>query len=135
MTQRIICPETCSSQQSGKPIEFNVKDDFKIKYTFTNKNFNPPILIPLDTFDVTIDYFIKGRAERYTVEKKGMITKNCILYPKFSAIKSVFDNHGLKPGYLYAEFTFRYYDPEYPDRMGESIVTQFTNIILKETAY
>lgn len=134
-TQRITCDCMVPTGTTSQPLEFNVNDSLKLRYQFSNKNFNPPLMIPLDAFDVTIEYYVKGRSEKYIAYKKGRVTQNCILYPKNSVIKVILDSHGLKSGQLWATFKFSYQDPEMPDRMAESTVTKFTNIILKETSY
>jgi hypothetical protein len=134
MTQRIICGDGCCSCSDPQLIEFNVTDNFKLVYKFTDNRYDPPMLIPLDSFDLTIRYYIEGREEEYIVSKAGMVAKNCIIYPERSIIKSIFSGTGLKSGKLYADYTFKYYDPELPDRMGNSsIIGKFTNIILKDS--
>lgn len=136
-TQRISCDcnHQCNNSNTIDPYEFYVGDSFKIRYKFVNNNFSPSILIPLDSFDVTITYYIKGNESTTFIAKKvGRITDNCLIYPDHSIIKVIFDNYTLPAGYLYADFNFTYYDPEMGDHLAESTKTQFTNIVLKDTA-
>lgn len=130
MIERVIVGNNCNCGDK-KNLEFTLGSTFKIVYSFSNKNFNPPIKIPLSSFDVTINYYIDGYSNSvFTASKAGSITNNCILLPQLSAIKVIFDNYDFNPGYLYANFTFKYYDPELADRMAESIVNKYTGIKL-----
>lgn len=135
-TERVTC-ECYDGQapRSSEPFRFNVNDSLKLNYQFINRNYRPALYIPLDSFDLEITYYIKGRPETYSVTKKGRQSSNCILIPKKSIIKAILDNHGLKAGYLYADFKFYYMDLDMHDRTAESIVTKFTNIILEDISY
>lgn len=136
MSQRITCPRSCNDSALTVPSTvYNLRDDFKIEYNFVNSNYTPALKIPLESFDLTITYYIKGREERYIVEKLGMHTTNCVVYPDRGILKAIFKDHGLKPGYLYAELEFTYFDPESFDRTRREVVSQYTGIILKESEY
>jgi hypothetical protein len=130
MIERVIVGDNCNCNKTND-LEFTLGSTFKIVYTFSNKNFNPPLMIPLNSFDMTINYYIKGYPnDRFIVKKSGSITQNCILLPEKSSIKVIFDNYKFNTGYLYADFDFMYYDPELEDRMADTKVTRYTGIKL-----
>lgn len=135
-TERVTCE--CSGgyvPKSSEPFRFNINESIKLNYQFLNHNYRPALYIPLDTFDLEITYYTKGRPETFTVSKRGRQSSNCILIPHKSIIKAILSNHGLKAGYLYADFKFHYMDLDMPDRTAESTVTKFTNIILEDISY
>ena len=132
MVERITCTDLqdqCNCNREGF-IELNVQDSFKLTYQFINNNFKPALRIPLDTFDLQIDYYIKDRKEVYTVIKEGLEGINCVMYPEKSIIKAIFNDHGLKAGHLYADFTFKYFDYEIQDKVATAHYTKDTKIIL-----
>lgn len=123
-------PTACQSA-----INLNVDDDFKLVYQFTDSRFSPPILIPLDSFDLQIDYYIKGKPEHYVAVMKRGVCVNCVAIPETSTLKVIFDNHNLKTGNLYAKFTFSFPDPDFPDRYGDVVKIEYTNIVLTDNIY
>lgn len=132
MIEKIICncnSTPCDGNQSSE-LEFKLNEDFKLDYQFLDSRFCPPMLIPLDSFDLDIEYYIKDREEVYLVTKTGSEVTNCILYPGNSVIKVIMSNHGLKAGYLWSRFTFKFPDQEYPNGYGRVVVDQSTGIKL-----
>lgn len=122
------------SDESGR-IVFYTTDDFKLVYQFVDSRFQPPVLIPLDCFELSIKYFVKGRPEIYQVVKRGINLVNCVIIEEDSVIKAILDNHGLHAGHLFAEFTFKFPDPDFPDRFGTSVCLEDTGITLINDQY
>lgn len=119
-----------SSKQDSNRIQLNVFDDFKLLFSFSDTRTTPPSLIPMDIFDLTIEFYTLGHNEIYKVVKRGMNFVNCLVDCRTSTLKAIFDNHGLKSGQLYGKFTFQFPDPEFPDGYGRTIVIQDMGITL-----
>jgi len=130
MVENIICCCNGKSPSGATPIEFNVGDSFILGYQFVDQRFNPPILIPLDAFDVTFEYFIKGREETYVASKTGSLLVNCSIIPQASVIRVPFGNYNLKSGYLYGRYTFKVFDPSFPSGYKISSTEVYTGIKL-----
>ena len=130
MSQKIIL-ESCCCKSDSDDIKLKVGDTFKLVYSFKNSNFTPELKIPMNSFDVEIDYYILGKeSTKYTVKKLGGRTVNCVVDSVNCSLKAILDNYELESGKLYADFKFHYYDPDLEDRKSTSKVTQYTGIIL-----
>lgn len=126
---------TYPSSEVGDRLNLNIGSDFKLVYQFTDSRYSPALLIPMDSFDIKIEYYVKGKPEVYQVVKKGMSVINCIINESTSELKAIFDNHGLGTGLLYSRFTFYFPDIEFPDRVGSVVSVEDTGITLVDNLY
>lgn len=96
--------------------EINLKNEFRLLFHFIDPRFNPPIKIPFDKIDFLLTFYIDGREEQFIAKKSGELSQNCVLYPRESTAKVIFENHGLKSGILMCDFTVYAYDEQMSDR-------------------
>lgn len=130
---RVICK---TRPQASSGINLHVQDNFKLNYKFPDHSTNPPLLIPLDKFDLQIEYYIKGRPERFVaLMKDGIGVSNCIADYSTGTLRVIFEKHGLQPGLLFAKYSFEFPDPDFCHGKGTSIVVESTGIMLNDDIY
>lgn len=128
-----VCGQKSSTIDPSRLV-LDINDDFKLIFVFTDNQTTPPSLIPMDLFDLFIDFYIEGKDAVYKVAKRGKSLVNCMINPKESTLKAIIDNHRLPSGNLWARFEFQFPDRDYPDGYGRSIVTQDMGITLVDNS-
>lgn len=104
--------------------------NFKLIYAYKDPTFKPPLIIPLDSFDVRFNFYVKGKPEIYQASKIGNTFINCIVDFDLGIIKVIFYNYELTPGFLYESITYIVSDPDFPEGTSERITTGFTGVKL-----
>lgn len=110
--------------------EINTQSEFRLIYHFVDPRFNPQMKIPFNKIDFELVYYIDGRQEQFIARKQGELSQNCVLYPKDSTAKVLFENHGLKSGILMCNVTVLVYDESMIDRQLTIVDTVETGIKL-----
>lgn len=112
--------------------KFNIEDEFKLNYRFPEGD----KLIPLNLFNLTIEYYTKGNPEKFiAIMEDGNGIQNCITDHETGTLKVIFENHNLKPGYLFAKFIFEFEDEDMADKKATTIKIDPTNILLIDNLY